>query len=136
MVSYLHKPTHPFADELGMVDKETYYNYKHLTEPDDDKRAVIGNQRIEINFISDRMNSLRHMADNKYYDSKSAFRKATKRAGCIEVGNETATLLKPRKEIKTTRRERREDIKKSIYDIRNGKNTFKDTPYENIYKGK
>lgn len=133
---YIHKPGHPFANEHGMIDKETYYSYRHLTEPDDDKRAVIGNQRVEINFISDGMGYTRHMADNKYYDSKSAFRKATKRAGCIEVGNETTYLTKPRKTIQPSRRERREDIKKSLYDIRNGKNTFKDTPYENVFKKK
>lgn len=134
MVSYLHRPGHPFANELGMVDKETYYSYKHLTEPDNDKRAVIGNQRVEINFISDGQPLLRHMADNKYYDSKSEFRKATKRAGCIEVGNETSTLMKSRKIIEPSRRQRREDIKRSLYEIRNGQNTFKDTPHENIFK--
>lgn len=134
MVSYLHRPGHPFANERGMVDKETYYNYRHLTEPDDDKRAVIGNQRVEINFIPDGQPYIRHMADSKYYDSKSEFRKATKRAGCIEVGNEVAHLTKPRKQIKSTKGERIEAIKQSLYEIRNGKNTFKDTPYENIYK--
>lgn len=136
MASYLHRPGHPFANERGMVEKSVYYEYRYLTEPDDDKHAVIGNQRVEVNFISDGMADTRHMANNKYYDSKSAFRKATKRAGCIEVGNETETLLKPRKIIEPTRKQRREDIKKSLYDIRNGKNTFKDTPYENIYKPK
>ena len=38
--------------------------------------------------ISDIMPETRHMANGKTYTSKSEYRKATKAAGCIEVGNE------------------------------------------------
>lgn len=34
-------------------------------------------------------------ADGKRYDSKSEFRKATKRAGCVEIGNEKPKDWKP-----------------------------------------
>lgn len=69
--------------------------------------------------ISDIMPETRHMADGKTYTSKSEYRKATKAAGCIEVGNETATLLKPRKRVELDRGQRREDIQRTIYNLRN-----------------
>lgn len=36
------------------------------------------------------LQGLRNHADGKLYDSKSQFRNATKRAGCVEIGNEPA----------------------------------------------
>jgi hypothetical protein len=69
--------------------------------------------------ISDTMDETRHMADGKYYTSKTAFRQATKAAGCVEVGNETSTLLKPRKPVELDRRQRREDIQRTIYELKN-----------------
>lgn len=71
--------------------------------------------------ISDIMSETRHMANGKTYTSKSEYRKATKAAGCIEVGNETETLLKPRKRVELDRTVRREDIQRTIYDLRNRK---------------
>jgi hypothetical protein len=71
--------------------------------------------------ISDIMPETRHMANGKTYTSKSEYRKATKAAGCIEVGNETATLLAPRKPVQLDRGQRREDIKRTIYEMRNRK---------------
>ena len=69
--------------------------------------------------ISDEMVETRHMADGNYYTSKAKFRQATRDAGCIEVGNETATLLKPRQKIELDRGQRREAIQRSIYELRN-----------------
>jgi hypothetical protein len=60
------------------------------------------------------------MADGNYYESKSEFRKATKAAGCIEYGSEIPTLLKPRKPIPLDRAKRRDDIRRAIYELRNG----------------
>ena len=71
------------------------------------------------NVISDIMSETRHMADGKYYTSKSEYRKATRAAGCIEVGNETKALLTPRKPVQLDRGQRRDDIRKTIYDLRN-----------------
>lgn len=102
-----------------MVPAEEYYFNKYMRVAD--KQATIGNQRVCMNYISDQMDSTRHMADGKYYTSKAAFRKATKAAGCIEIGNDTSYLTKPRKQRKLDKRERREDIRKAIYDLRNGK---------------
>jgi hypothetical protein len=69
--------------------------------------------------ISDTMEPTRHMANGKMYDSKAEFRQATRDAGCIELGNETATLLKPRQQIQLDRGKRRDDIRKTIYELRN-----------------
>lgn len=69
--------------------------------------------------ISDIMTETRHMADGKTYTSKSEFRKATKASGCVEVGNETKTLLKPRAPISLDRGQRRDDIRRTIYNLRN-----------------
>lgn len=64
--------------------------------------------------ISDEMAPTRHMADGKRYTSKAKFRAATRAHGCIEVGNETAHLLKPRKAIPLDRGKRVADIKQAI----------------------
>lgn len=101
-----------------MVPAEEYYFNRYMEMGD--KQATIGNQRVSMNYISDQMDPTRHMADGKYYTSKKAFREATKRAGCIEIGNETKYLQKPRKPVKLDRRKRREDIKKAINDLRWG----------------
>jgi hypothetical protein len=69
--------------------------------------------------ISDEMAETRHMADGKMYTSKAKFRQATRAAGCVEVGNETSTLMKPREQIRLDPGKRRDDIRKTIYDIRN-----------------
>lgn len=69
--------------------------------------------------ISDTMDETRHMADGKVYTSKAKFRAATRAAGCVEVGNETSTLLKPREQIKLDPAKRRDDIRRTIFELRN-----------------
>lgn len=70
--------------------------------------------------ISDTMPDTRHMANGRYYTSKAAFRAATKAAGCVELGNDSS-LTTPRKRIPLSREKRREDIKRTIYNLRNKK---------------
>jgi hypothetical protein len=77
-----------------------------------------GNEKL-LGVISDEMSPTKHMADGQVYTSKKKFREATRAAGCIEVGNETSTLLKPRAPIALDRGQRRDAIRKSIYDLRN-----------------
>jgi hypothetical protein len=69
--------------------------------------------------ISDTMDETRHMGDGKHYTSKKAFRDATRALGCIEYGNELPTLLKPRVPVPLSREKRVEDIKRTIYELRN-----------------
>lgn len=68
--------------------------------------------------ISDEMDATRHMADGKMYTSKQKFRQATKDAGCVEFGNEQ--LTGKRKPIVLDRRQRREDIKRAMVQVRDG----------------
>ena len=69
-----------------------------------------------VSVISDTMQPLRHMATGKVIDSKSQFRNETKAAGCVELGNEA---IKPRTPIKLDRRQRVDDIRRAIYQLRN-----------------
>ena len=106
MPTYVRRPGHPNANANGMVDKALLYaEYERGSSP---------------GVISDTMDATRHMADGKLYTSKSAFRAATKAAGCVEIGSETATVLKPRKPISLDRGVRRDAIRRSIYNLKNG----------------
>jgi len=100
MSRYIYRPNHPLADEFGTVDVD-------LIGSDYEPASAPG-------VISDSMGMTRHMADGKHYDSKSEFRKATKRAGCVEVGNELATVTKPRKPVQLSRTDRRNEIRRAI----------------------
>lgn len=100
----VYRPDHPEANENGMVDAS-------IAQPKGaDPRFYV---------IRDEMPSTRHMADGKHYTSKHKFREATKASGCVEIGNDPA-LVKPRKRIPLDRAQRRDDIKRTIYEIRNG----------------
>lgn len=68
--------------------------------------------------ISDEMPATRHMADGKHYTSKAKFRKATRAAGCIEIGAEIATCLKPRKPVLLDRQKRVDDIRAAIRQLK------------------
>ena len=116
-ITLVYRPNHPDSNENGMVEKSLALFWDYFNSPDN--RAIIGNQTTNINVISDVMDHTRHMANGKYYDSKSEFRKATRAAGCVEVGNETKYLLTPKKPVELCRGERRDNIRKAIYDIRN-----------------
>jgi len=121
MPSYLYKPDCPHADKSGLVEKNTYYTYLYLK--DEDKTAIVGNQQVRINYISDNQPPLRHMAlppGSKPIESKSEFRRITKEQGCIEVGDQTHYLTKARPRQNPDRKQRRDDIKKAIYKLRNG----------------
>jgi flagellar basal body rod protein FlgC len=132
MTSYLYKPEHPLANESGFVTKDTYYEYLYLTNVKD-KQMMNGNQPVTLRFISDNLgdiNGVRHMVNGKYYTSKKKFRDETKARGCIEVGNETT--IKPRKQILPDKRKRREDIKRAIWELKNGRDIV--TEVKNVPK--
>ena len=73
-----------------------------------------------LRYISDHMDALKHMANGRVYDSKSEFRKATKAAGCVEVGDQSGFGTR-RQPIKLDKRERVEHIKRAIYELQNGR---------------
>lgn len=68
--------------------------------------------------ISDTMDPTKHMGTGEVLDSKAKFRQATKASGCIEIGTEA---IKPRTPIQLDRGQRREAIRKTIYEMRNGR---------------
>lgn len=86
-----------------------------------DKRiaSAKGSRNQAAYVISDEMPETKHMADGHTYTSKKKFRDATRAAGCVEVGNETATLLNPRKSIVLDTAQRRDDIRRAIYELKN-----------------
>lgn len=103
MTVWIHRPDHPNANENGMVDRS-------LVLPD--------YESLGLYVISDTMDPTRHMATGKMHTSKAAFRADTKASGCIEYGNDPA-LTRPRKKIPLSREKRVEDIKRTIWQLRN-----------------
>lgn len=101
MARYIYRPDDPDANENGLIEMA-----KPL--PSD-----------VFNVISDEMPALRHMADGNRYTSKAKFRQATKDAGCLEIGNEDVT--KPRKPVMLDRRKRREDIRRALRELQDGR---------------
>lgn len=69
--------------------------------------------------ISDEMPSLINHADGRRYTSKRKFREATAAAGCVEIGNES--LVTRRQPVQLDRRQRREDIRRAMHDLRDGR---------------
>lgn len=95
----IYQPNHPNADENGMIERG------------------VDAPGLGLYVIRDEMEPTRHMADGNHYTSKAKFRAATKAAGCYEIGNEPVRQRKP---VPLNREKRREDIKRTIYNIRNG----------------
>jgi len=100
MTTYVHRPDHPMANERGRVDKRIVGGYE-----DNCASPYV---------ISDVMEPTRHMATGRMHTSKSEFRKDTRRAGCVEVGNEVKTFLEPRRPVELSQKDRVEDIKRTI----------------------
>ena|SRR5258708_2569082 len=104
-MTWIYRPNHPKSNENGMIERHLVDNYEPGPAP---------------HVITDEMPATRHMCNNKFYTSKAKFRETTKAYGCIEYGNEAATLLKPRKPIPLDRQKCRDDIKRALWEVRNG----------------
>jgi hypothetical protein len=74
------------------------------------------NEAVQV--IRDEMDATRHMATGEYFTSKQKFRQRTRDVGCVEVGDQTETLLRPRKPITLSRAGRREAIRSAIRQLR------------------
>ncbi len=66
--------------------------------------------------ISDNMEPTKHHGTGRMISSKRAFSAETRRAGMVELGNEP---IRARKPIPLDKGQRREAIKRSIYELRN-----------------
>jgi hypothetical protein len=109
-----------YSEELDkLVSSEEYYFNKYMQKAH--LHMTVGNVPVKIHYIADEMNPTRHMCNGKLYTSKKKFRDETRARGCIEYGNESDTLLKPRKSILPSKRQRREDIKRAIWELNNGR---------------
>ena len=121
MARLKHKPGHHKADANGWVTEDDWNEYPYIGFYDDSKYYTEGNQKKSVGYIADEMEPTRHMASGRYFTSKHKFREETRAYGCIEVGNETKTLLQKRKPIQLDKRQRVDDIKRSIYELKNGR---------------
>ena len=75
---------------------------RQITDTEPTKRDRSGEVNGRFGTISDDLGTqgiLNH-ADGKLYDSKSAFRKATRRAGCYEMGNDVKPDYQHKREIR------------------------------------
>lgn len=100
-MAWIYRPNHPKANENGLVERSQVYEYLENSAP---------------HVISDIIDPIKHMGTGRIIDSKSKFRQDTRASGCVELGNET---IKPRPHVKLDSGQRREAIRKSIYELRN-----------------
>lgn len=104
-MALIYRPDHPQSNENGLVERSLVY---------------AEGESLGLYVISDEMAPTRHMANGRHYTSKAKFREATKAAGCIEYGNDPS-LGKPRKPIPLSREKRVDDIRRTIYELKNGR---------------
>lgn len=74
--------------------------------------------------ISDNMDPLLHHAAMRVIDSKSEFRRETRRHNCVEVGTEKDYGSKRLFTPKLDNRQRKEDIRRAVYELRNGRSSY------------
>lgn len=69
------------------------------------------------NVISDTIEPIKNHATGKIHTSKRGMSKDTRAAGCIEIGTE---VIKPRQPDVLDPGQRRDAIRQSLYQLRNG----------------
>lgn len=116
---YRHDPENPLANENGMVTIDDYYAYLAFKGGAEDKRMFNGNEPVVLRFISDSMPPTRHPSNAKIYESKKRFRDETKARGCVEVGTNIEGFKRKEYIQPSSRKERRDAIKRSIDDFKN-----------------
>lgn len=79
--------------------------YARNCDPEPPQRGDYPTPHIISDNLPGGVNGLLHPAIGRQMDSKSAFRRATKDAGCIEVGNEY---------VATAKREYRDNVKTEV----------------------
>lgn len=110
-MTWVYRPHHPLACENGMVEK-------HLVI--DEPKAASSLPRPYV--VSDNLGQqVKHMATGRMLDSKSEHRRLNKELGLVELGNEQKAHLSQPKPAKLDKRERKNDIRKAISELRNGR---------------
>lgn len=91
------------------VDEEFYRDYQRENPPERKAPMV----------IMDTMTPTQHMVDCKFYDSKSAFRAATKKYGYVETGVQPVKQKGPRTSYNDAERAQlRADVEKSVQEVK------------------
>ena len=81
-----------------------------------DKSCHVARETAKLHIISDIMDPTWHPCTGEMIDSKHKFRQVTKASGGIEIGNERP---KPPQPVRLDQRQRRDDIRRAIYQLRN-----------------
>ena len=76
--------------------------YARNCDPEPPQRSDYPSPYVISDNLPGGVNGLFHHAALKKIDSKSAYRRATKDAGCVEIGNEAAAAMKPRAYAETS----------------------------------
>lgn len=99
------------AESRSWIDYEDIVQWQK-DNPREAKSAAI---------ICDEMPPTKHMANGRFYNSKSAFRRATKALGFVETGHVDVAPPKPKTGYTEAEREKlRADIARSYYEVRDG----------------
>lgn len=124
MAHHFHCGNCGFAFEIK--DGDDSYNDDPQTRDCPECKSAKGNimylgcSGVALQVIGDYINgaggALKSMADGKMYDSKSAYYKAVKAAGCEIMGNDAPREAKPM-EYKINERELKSDIAQSIQQL-------------------
>lgn len=80
-------------------------------------KAESADRPWSVGVISDTMPETKHHGTGRVHTSKAKFRADTRAIGATEIGNEP---IRPRAPVRLDRGQRREAIRKAIYDLKNG----------------
>ena len=94
--------------------RETYVLRNGELVPKSEAAPVRG-----MHYISDIMEPTWHPASGRKFDSKKRFREETKAHRCIEIGD--APLVPRKFKPQIDKRQRIEDIRRTMHDLRTGK---------------
>lgn len=110
-MSWIYRPNHPLANENGMIER-------HLV----DDGPVASSSLPRPYVVSDSLGGgVKHLATGQILDSKSAHRRLNKELGLVELGNEKEAHLKQPAPPKLDKRQRKNDIRKAIKELREGR---------------
>lgn len=110
-MSWVYRPNHPLANENGMIER-------HLVI--DEPTAASALPRPYV--VSDSLGEpVKHLATGIYSDSKSFHHKKNRELGLVELGNEWKAHVSQPKPAKLDKRQRKNDIRKAISELRNGR---------------
>jgi len=88
------------------------YIFNKKTQTFDEITPTKGKAKPRIHIQTDEMPPAEHMATGEVFTSKSSFRRATKEAGCVEIGDQR---IKPSKPSWVEQKKEQETLKRQLY---------------------